>query len=263
MNSKREGYTILWKIENFSSAWHRTGEKIESPIFTLDEIERTQWRLLLYPKGDSIANSISYYLKREENSEGPKNTEINYELSFLIEDGTILQPSVASKDSFKSGQVKGPSQFKMRDEIFYSKCLRHDILTAYCRIWISGSGNIGSVKIFANTIINVDKLSFIWNIENFSKMRTSQTNVYGIKSALGDDMVILELYLTGDCCDELINIRIKSYNPKVKYFRLNSFLMNTMGSRFNFGQLDFRVSDLLEDGKLVLSKKRDLMGKKG
>ncbi|GFQ91702.1 hypothetical protein TNCT_134711 [Trichonephila clavata] len=262
MNSKIEGCVFLWKIENFSSAWHRIGEKIESPIFTLEAIERTQWRLLLYPKGKPVANNIAYFLKREENGEGSESIEINYEFSFLTEDGTILQPSVVSKDSFERGQAKGTCQFKMREEIFYSKCLLHDILTAYCRMWISGSRNTGSVKIFANTIINVDKLSFIWNIEHFSKMGTSQRKAFGIQSALGDVMVILELYLTGNCCDELINISIKSYNTKVRYFRLNSFLLDTTGNRMNCGQLDFRVSDLLQDGKLVLAKKRDLISKK-
>ncbi|GFY75466.1 hypothetical protein TNIN_181381 [Trichonephila inaurata madagascariensis] len=187
MNLKREGYTFLWKIENFSSAWHRTGEKIESPIFTLDKIDRTQWRLLLYPKGENVANYIAYYLKRYEYSKGPKSIEINFEFSFLTEEGAVLQPSVALKDSFKNGEAKGTCQFKLR-EVFLPKCLPQDILTAYCRVWISGRINMGSVKMFANTIIKVEKLSFIWNIENFSKMGTSQTKVYGIKSALGDDM---------------------------------------------------------------------------
>lgn len=262
MNSVSEGCTFLWKIENFSCAWHRKGENIESPTFVVSDLEMTSWRLILYPKEDSNDNYISYYLKRQENSKGSKFLEINYELSFLAEDDTLLQPSIASTATFTKGQWKGTRKFKTRDEVFNSKCLPQDILIAYCRIWISNKKCMGNVKMFANTIINVDKLSFVWSIENFCKMDTSQKNSYAIISAYGENMVTLELFLTGDCSDELINICIKSYNPMVRYFRFDSFLLDVTGNIINCGHLDFRVNDLLQDGKIVLAKKKDLVEKK-
>ncbi|GFY61342.1 speckle-type POZ protein B [Trichonephila inaurata madagascariensis] len=263
MNFEREGYTFVWKIENLSCAWQRVGKKIESPIFTLDDIKTTRWRLVLYPKGQNIGNYISLYLKRLEGSKGPKRIAIDYEFSFLTGDGEILKPNFVSNDTFKKGQAKGASQFKMRDEMFYSKCVPEDILTAYCRIWINGRKNMSRVKIFAITIINVDKASFVWDIENFSKMKISQRNAYAIKSAHGDRMVTLELFLTGDGCNELININARSYNKNIKFMRFNSFLLDATGNRFNSGMQEFRVKDLLAGKKLtLLVSKKELIEKK-
>ncbi|GFU42078.1 hypothetical protein NPIL_351671 [Nephila pilipes] len=263
MDTERNACTFLWKIENFSCAWHRKGEKIESPLFVADDMERTEWRLLLYPGGDSNENFIAYYLKRYEYSKGSYSIEIDYELSFLVEDGTILQPSITSKNKFTKNQEKGASQFKTRAEIFSTKCLPEDTLTAYCRIWIRGRKNIGNTNIFARTVINVEKLFFVWSIENFSQMESSERKGYIIKSPFGEHLVTLELFLTGYCCEQLINICIKSYNPNVRYFRFNSFLFLTTGSRISCGLLEFRVNDLLEEGKLViLVTKKKLMEEK-
>ncbi|GFY61339.1 speckle-type POZ protein A, partial [Trichonephila inaurata madagascariensis] len=261
MNAEREGYTFLWKIENFSGAWHGTGKKIESPIFTLEAIERSQWQLLLYPKGESVGNYISYYLKRLKNSKGSKSLKIDYELSFLTEDGEILKPNFVSSDTFTKGQTKGKNLFKMRDEVFLSKYLSQDILTASCRICTSARRNMGRVKIFANTIISMDKASFVWNIENFSKMGTSERKDYEIKSAHGDHMVTLELFLIGHCCEESINVCVKFYNPSIKFFRLNSFLMDAIGNRFNSGRLEFQVQNTFYDWKLVLFVSKQKMEK--
>ncbi|GFY08736.1 speckle-type POZ protein [Trichonephila clavipes] len=262
MNAEREGYTLLWKIENFSGAWHGTGKKIESPIFTLEAIERSQWQLLLYPKGESVGSYISYYLKRLENSKGSKSLKIDYELSFLTEDGEILKPNFVSSDTFTKGQAKGEKLFKMRDEVFLSKYLSQDILTASCRIWTSGRRNMGSVNIFASTIISMDNATFVWNIENFSKMGTSERKDYAIKSAHGDHLVTLELFLTGQCFEESINVCFKFYNPSIKFFRFNSFLMDSIGNRFNSGMLEFQVQNIPDAWKLVLLvSKNNLMEK--
>ncbi|GFR28856.1 hypothetical protein TNCT_511881 [Trichonephila clavata] len=262
MNFEREGYTFVWKVENLSCAWQRVGKKIESPIFTLDAIEKTRWRLVLYPKGEKIGNYISLYLKRLEGSKGSKVIAIDYELSFLTRDGEILKPNFVSNDTFQKGQAKGASQFKMRDETFQSKCVDEDILTAYCRIWVSSRKNTGSARIFASTIINIDKFSFVWDIENFSKMEISQRNDYVIKSALGDHMVTLELFLTVDNSDELINIYVKTFNQNIKFFRLNSCLLDATGNRTNSGMQEFRAKDLLAGEKLILISKKKLVEKK-
>ncbi|GFQ91701.1 hypothetical protein TNCT_134701 [Trichonephila clavata] len=262
MNAEGKGYTFVWKIENFSGAWHRTGKEIESPIFILDAIERSQWKLLLYPRGKSVGNYISYYLKRLEKSEGSMNLKIDYELSFLTEDGEILKPNFVSNDIFKKGESKGENLFKMRDEVFLSKYLPQDILTAYCRTWISDRRNMDRVNIFANTIISMDKTSFVWDIENFSKMGTSDRKDYAIKSAHGDHVVTLELFLTEQSCEESINVCVKFHSPGIKFFRFNSFLLDAIGNRFNSGSMEFQVHNTSDAWKLaLLVSKKNLMEK--
>ncbi|GFS74840.1 TD and POZ domain-containing protein 3 [Nephila pilipes] len=262
MDSEKKGYIFLWKIENFSCTWHRKGQGIESPIFGVDAMEMTKWRLWLFPKGDSNEAYIAYYLKRLDNSKGPDSIEINYELSFLADNGATLKPTIDLKDKFEKGQGKGKRQFLARDEVFNSKHLSNDSLTAYCRIWINGS-NLGSAIFFARTIINVEKCFFPWNIKNFSRITSSQKTTYSIKSASDDDLVTLELFLTGQCCEESINICIRTYNPNVKYFKFNSFLLDSTGSRINCGLLEFRATDFLDNGKLILLvTKKKLIEKK-
>ncbi|GFY08716.1 TD and POZ domain-containing protein 3 [Trichonephila clavipes] len=262
MDSEREGYTFLWKIEHFNCAWHRRGEKIESPVFVLDSLERTKWRLCIFPKGDTTENCVAYYLKRHQESKGPNAIEIEYELSFLDENST-LQSTVVLKDSFMQGQAKGKRQFIKRDELFSSKDELRDTVTACCRIWVSGKRDLRSEVIYARTIINVENCSFAWNIENFSKMALLERGrAYEIQSTtLEDNLVTLELFLTGHCGEESINVCIKYHNPIVKFFRFNSFLQDEAGNRIDCGNLEFRVNDL-KDGKLVLLVSKKMLMKK-
>ncbi|GFR08659.1 TD and POZ domain-containing protein 3 [Trichonephila clavata] len=262
MDSEREGYTFLWKIEHFNCAWHRKGEKIVSPVFVLDSLEKTKWRLWLFPKGDANENFISYYLKRHHESKGPDTIEIEYELSLLNEYCTPLQSTVVLRDSFTQGQAKGKRQFIKRDELFSPKDEFRDSVTACCRIGVRGKENLGSATLYARTIINVERCSFAWNIENFSKMVPCEIKTYEIQSALEDALVTLELFLTGHCCEESINVSIKSYNPNMKFFRFNSFLQDATGNRIDCGSLEFRVNDLLEDGKLVLLVSKKMLVEK-
>ncbi|GFT19007.1 speckle-type POZ protein [Trichonephila clavipes] len=260
MDSERERYTFLWKIERFNCTWQRNGQKIGSPVFVLDSLEKTKWILWLYPLGDATENCIAYYLARHQECKGPDTIEIEYQLSFLEENCTPLQSTVVLKDSFTRGQAKGKRQFIKRDKLLSSKGLLQDTLTACCRIWVSDTENVGSSMFYARTIINVERCSFVWNIENFSKMMPLEIKTYTFQPALEDDVVTLDLFLIGECDEESINVRIRYCNPKIKFFRFNSFLQGATGNGIDCGSQEFRVIDLLKIKKLVLqvSKKKVL-----
>ncbi|GIX99704.1 TD and POZ domain-containing protein 1 [Caerostris extrusa] len=90
-----KGFTVTWRIENATFFWQRTLEYFSSPVFVVETIEGTKWSLRLYPRGSSSEYYVGFYLYRHEDE--LEDIEIDYELSFLAADGSVLTTSEAKK----------------------------------------------------------------------------------------------------------------------------------------------------------------------
>ncbi|KAG8173915.1 hypothetical protein JTE90_022538 [Oedothorax gibbosus] len=61
-SERKDVVTLLWDIENFNELFDF---KIESPVFLSHSLDRTRWKMCLYPKGcDGDADDISLSLTR-------------------------------------------------------------------------------------------------------------------------------------------------------------------------------------------------------
>ncbi|GFY78917.1 hypothetical protein TNIN_304671 [Trichonephila inaurata madagascariensis] len=198
--SENKCFTFTWIIENISYSWHKNGECIQSPVFVVDTMAKTKWRLKLYPKRDeeTEVEFIYFVLKREMDSEGPKKFEIFYEL-FLAEDGSVLKWNDKKSREFEKGDIWGFGEYVKNVEVFKIRRKNfqpEDVLTARCRIWNS----IRAVKTdgycFARTRIVVERNSFLWKIKQFSSFWKSVCEITSASD--GKSIVTLNFFPKGD-----------------------------------------------------------------
>ncbi|GFR05691.1 tdpoz2 [Trichonephila clavata] len=112
-------FTFTWSIENFSYSWQKNGECILSPVFIVDTMGKTKWRLKLYPKGyrKKTKSFISIYLARESASKELSYHFIKFDLSFLAADGSVLVSEDITKNMFGVEKCWGTDGFVKHDEV--------------------------------------------------------------------------------------------------------------------------------------------------
>ncbi|GFX38473.1 TD and POZ domain-containing protein 4 [Trichonephila clavipes] len=230
---EEKGSTFTWVIENFTFCWQKKGERILSPPFVVDTMWKTKWRLILYPKGSNTeGNFISFHLERQD-SKGPENFEICFELSFLGMDGSALVSKGIFRNSFAKDGIFAENEFVKREEVF--KIRRKDylpggVLTARCRIWNTIRKMTRDGYSLARTRIGVERRSFIWNIKLFSSF---QSNMYLINSSSdGNGIITLKLFpVSRDMNETLIRVEVSVSDRTLKFLTLRLYLVDTSGNR--------------------------------
>ncbi|GBL86637.1 Speckle-type POZ protein [Araneus ventricosus] len=271
MDSGRKEYTFFWFIENYSYCWHEIGEKLVSPPFTADGLEGTAWNLQLYPRGVSEAFNgvISLYLERSASDEGPENTSLKYELSFLKADGSP-RFSIEFNHVFQRGVRREWYTCLKIDQMLLGKrgnFLPEDILTVRCKIW-KGEGNIHKVApICARTRIGIEKISFLHVVENFSSLEPNQKHTIKIQSHSKNECFALSsLYITHDLLlggETVVEITPSDSNhilAKQKMFLLGSgnvIACGNIDNRFDVVRKDIRKQPLMR--QVILNKKSEYL----
>ncbi|GBM76386.1 TD and POZ domain-containing protein 4 [Araneus ventricosus] len=266
MNNGRKEYTFFWFIENYSYCWHKNGEKLISPDFTVDKLGGTTWALNLYPRGDDDEDEghISFFLTRSEQDDGPENISLNFQLSVLTADGS----AICSPDfqyAFGRGNGYGEGEFLKTDEILLrrkSDYIPQDILTVCCKIWM-GDGNVCRIgQSSARTCIRVAKNSFLHVVENFSKLQPNAKQTIMIQSHSKKRCFISSsLYFTeGLCCKEKIMMEIFPSNSNRILCKCEFFLLDGSGNIIKCGETDNRYDAARKDiHKLPLSLTREVI----
>ncbi|XP_015925923.1 speckle-type POZ protein B [Parasteatoda tepidariorum] len=167
---RRDGFTFTWRIENFSSFGRKTGEYIQSPTFLVEKLDKTEWYLRLYPRGDVDHNYTACYLYRKKNDEGPSKIVIGYKISFITVDGTPNLSGQVEKLTFAKNKGFGNTKFIKRDEILKKKkaFLPKDTLTVRCHMWKCFFEKSVAKECFASTRIDVERCYLTWSVKNFS-----------------------------------------------------------------------------------------------
>ncbi|GFQ71295.1 tdpoz2 [Trichonephila clavata] len=230
--SENRCFTFTWIIENFSYSWLKIGEAISSPVFVVDTMGKNKWRLLLYPEGDEEKTKefISFYIRREEDCKGPQNVVINFELSFLATDDSVLMKTNTVKQSFARGKKWYADRFVERDEVLQIRrkdYLPGNVLTARCRMWHDNEEtNYGHCC--ARTRIGVERKSFVWNIKQFSSFRESLCE---IAPTSDQSMITLKLSsIRGQNSERFVCVEVYANDQlKISTFRL--YLVDSSGDR--------------------------------
>ncbi|KAF8771296.1 BTB and MATH domain-containing protein 43 [Argiope bruennichi] len=242
---KRKFFTFTWALENASYCWHKNNERLPSPMFVVDGIEKTKWRLSLYPRGMDNAEYISCGLNRLADDTDIDSVEVDFDIAFITEDGTVLKISNVKRHSFqKRSKCYGFDEFEKRYEVFVVKrsiFLPDDILRVRCRIWKSVGEITEKGQWFARTCIGVEKRSFVWNIEKFSKLDPSNVVNYTIKSVLNENPVLsLNLFLThGSRKTNSIHCKLVCSDQSIKYCTLQMLLLPTSENAIKCCQNEF------------------------
>ncbi|GFR16968.1 tdpoz2 [Trichonephila clavata] len=230
--SERKCFSFTWAIENFSFCWQRDGETILSPAFIVDTIERSKWKLMLYPEHLSgKAYYVSFFLKREKDSKGPIDIKIFLEFSFLAADGSVIMSNEILEYSFHRGAAADFPE-TLKKELLQSQreqFLPNDILTVRCRIWKNFEEMIEERQCFARTRIGVERRSFVWTVPVSSFYAI---NYFHIKSILTDRGVMtLKLHLYSELADGL---QICLEDERLKCSIFNFYLLDASGNRVEF-----------------------------
>ncbi|CAL1276732.1 unnamed protein product [Larinioides sclopetarius] len=229
--SEKDCYSVTWYVNNFSYCWQKKDEAIASPIFSIFVPEETKWKLLLFPRGTRNGNSIAFFLHREQDCNGAENVEIEYNLEILNVDGSIIRNSEI-KYTFRKNRRWGCPMFLKRNSVLEksrTKYLPQDILTIRCRIKRLDEKSVEMRQIFARTSINVEKWSLLWAIDDFSNLTPDQKKCLVIKSASNDELIKIDIFLTGgQCFEEKINLNIHPTDRCMKFFTLQTFLTNNI-----------------------------------
>ncbi|GFU74209.1 TD and POZ domain-containing protein 5 [Trichonephila clavipes] len=233
-------FSFTWAIENFSFCWQKRDEEILSPPFIADTIERSRWKLMLFPK-EEISHkkngSISFFLKREEDSKGPTDLPIFVELSFLAANGSVVMSSEIFEFSFQRDEV-GDLMEIMKKELLQSQrqqFLPKDTLTTRCRMWKKFGQITEDRQCFARTRIGVEKRSFVWKIPEFSSYRERK---FDIKSILDDKIVMtLNLFLKHNIVFEssiFHDLQVCLVDRTLKSSIFHFHLLDVFGNRVEF-----------------------------
>ncbi|GFT01634.1 speckle-type POZ protein B [Nephila pilipes] len=249
-------FCCTWVIENFSYCWHRKYEEIMSPAFIADTLKKTKWKMILCPKGTSHEKDdfISFYLERQEDSSGPADFIVYFELSFLAADGSVLVQS-KSENSFSKDGIWGCEDFVKREEVFQLRrkdFLPGDVLTAHCKIWNAVSPVTTDRMCIARTCIGVERRLFVWNINQFS---CSQNSMCQITSASQENSIMtLKLFPShGQMNETHIRLEVSCDEEKIKYLTLCMHLLDIFGSKIECLRDEFTFDDEDRNALFTLS----------
>ncbi|GFQ79619.1 TD and POZ domain-containing protein 3 [Trichonephila clavata] len=185
MSDEEYEFIMWWKIENYRYCWQKCGKEFSSPIFVATSMENTKWRLLLYPAGVDDKRCIGFFLQREEVDEGPDSVEINFVLEFLRSNGSVLVKEYSDKTSFRKSGGLGFPKFVGRTRVMQLEgdpLLPLNILTVRCRVCRCENRGQECVQTYAKTVINFEKISFVWAVEKFSSLKLDQRIPFEMKS---------------------------------------------------------------------------------
>ncbi|GFY56065.1 TD and POZ domain-containing protein 3 [Trichonephila inaurata madagascariensis] len=105
-----------------------------------------------------------------------------------------------------------------------------NVLTARCRMWNNIQKETEHGHCFARTRIVVERMSFLWNVEQFSSF---QECLRGITSASSEQSLItLKLVpSSGQNGKTFIRVEVLAHDPKLKISTFRLYLMDTDGNR--------------------------------
>ncbi|GIY39097.1 speckle-type POZ protein B [Caerostris extrusa] len=246
------GFTVQWALTNPRYVWHAVRESIHSPAFVVDALEGTKWSLGLCGKRLSDENHFEYCLFREGDCDvGVEEIEVNYELSLLRADGSVLEKGETMNRSFRKGGTCGtgvhvtPGNRTTLKRLGFTK----DTLTTRCRMWRPDGKATENVHCFVRTRVEEEKRSFVWNIEKFSTLRASQKTTYTMKSFMTNEplMKVNHSLVYKGIYPGLIQFKFTAANyVKMKFLEIRLFTLDTKGNRTEF----LKRQNLFCDGEI-------------
>ncbi|GFV18969.1 TD and POZ domain-containing protein 3 [Trichonephila clavipes] len=259
-------FTMWWNIENYLYCGQKHREELLSPLFTATSMGNTNWCFCLYPAGYYMENYFEHYLQRVQD-DGPKSIEIDYVFEILGSDGSVLEEKHATKHEFPKASIWGLFENLERTRVFQfekDNFLPLNTLTLRCRMRRCENRSQKRVEMFAKTVINFEKMSFIWDIKNFSSLTRDQRIPFVMNSSSKEVLMKLNLFLCeGRNSNEIIVIDFHSVNKKMKYFLFKAFLIADGGNKTYCNQREFWCEGYRENWMFsLLLTKMELLIKK-
>ncbi|GFU31835.1 TD and POZ domain-containing protein 5 [Trichonephila clavipes] len=225
-------FTFTWKIENFCYSTLKNGEYFLSPVFVVNSLWYSKWRLKIYPKGktENTKDFISFFLIRDITCNGPWNVNIHFDLSFIGSDGSVLVSTGTKENTFLKSKFCGYRDFVERDEVLKVRrkdYLPGDILRARCRIGydneITDYGHC-----YARTRIGVQWRSFTWTMEQFS---SSQVNTLYVSLSNQPIITLKSFPISENASETFIRVEVCAHAYWYEFSTFRIDLVDTSGNR--------------------------------
>ncbi|GIY06262.1 speckle-type POZ protein B [Caerostris darwini] len=193
--SKGKEFVFTWTIENFSFCIQSCQNWFESPPLIARNMENSRWIILLYPRGIIDENYISVYLKHVDgNLSGQK---ISFEFQLIgFNDSVRRDVHLCQKNV-----LQGFPLFLLRDAIGMNKrnrdfYLPHDTFRLRCRLWYSGTEIVEYGQCSAKTLMGVERLCLVWDLQEFSTLRADLKKTLPFTSSSACPLVSMSLFWT-------------------------------------------------------------------
>ncbi|GFQ90306.1 TD and POZ domain-containing protein 3 [Trichonephila clavata] len=260
--SENKCFTFTWKIENYSYSWQENGECISSPVFVVNTIGNSKWKLEIYPKGvnEAFQDFVSIFLIREVED---REICISFDVSFLATDDSVLVRDIFVEKSFPYFADYGVNELVKHDEVLKTRrkdYLPGNVLTVRCRMWHNNEEtNCGHC--FARTRIAVERRSFVWNIKQFGSF---QESIYTIPST-STDQPMMKLKLFPSCvknCKTFI-LEVSGHYQMLKFTTFRLYLVDSSGGRTECHNDEIALGKCTKNALFTLTfSKEELMEKK-
>ncbi|PRD22121.1 UNVERIFIED_CONTAM: Tdpoz2 [Trichonephila clavipes] len=259
-------FTFMWIIENFSYSWQNIREYISSPTFIVGQMQKTKWRLNLYPKGDEeeAKGFISFHLRRVEDCHGPESLDIHFDLSFLATDDSVLVTTDTVQESFSKGKCWYADKFVKCDEVLKIRrnvYLPGNVLTARCRMWNNIQEDTEYGHCFARTRIGVQRKLLVWNIKQFSSFQGSQSKIFS--TSAGQSMITCKFFPSSGQNSKSFIFEVCAHDQMLKTVNVRLYLVDCSRNRTECLNEEFIFTETIRTAlfTLKLSKEAVLKNK--
>ncbi|GIY39908.1 TD and POZ domain-containing protein 5 [Caerostris extrusa] len=208
----------------------------------------TKWKLRIYPRGCKEENFIALFLCGDEDVECPEDIALNYKLEIVSQNKIVK----SGNNIFKKKEIIwGFLEFIKREDVIInrrSEILPQDALTIRCTIRRNDDKDIEAGQFSALTDIKVTRRSFVWEIRDFSNLKTNKQMSVVVRSPSKEASIILKLFLFEvKYLEEVINIHICSSCEAINCLTLTFSLIDVEGNRVECGKTEL-LSDQLKEG---------------
>ncbi|GIY10844.1 speckle-type POZ protein [Caerostris darwini] len=184
IDGSNNGFTYLWVIRNFSRFILNDSnlycpKQFLSPTVEVDLLEKRKCNIVILFDSRIIVVSCSIFNKNDEAFE----PEIEVELAFLADDGTILR-KVKKRDTFPACRIFVLQLFANKDTVFGPKkfeYLPNDVLTIRCRIRLVRERTRTPALFIARSEVLDKAESFFWIIERFSSLILGESRTFHLE----------------------------------------------------------------------------------
>ncbi|CAL1292941.1 unnamed protein product [Larinioides sclopetarius] len=263
VNTQKVGFTVIWKIENFSLATKLPkNDYVQSPVFTTDNLHETSWHLHLLPvaraRAREYGNKNTFSFRLFKVKEFQRNCILlDYELSILCNGDSKVKSVTVREFYFHIGNAYGTSLDITPHEIFNKpEILPRDTLTVQCQMWHSRTNCLEPGFSLARTIIGVERKTFTWTIDKFSTLQVNDMKSVSVELEPNLKLSLkITLFLTSTpTYDEKIRMKVEGNNEEtldlIIVFRISAQNVNDKAA-YHFED-ELKLSEGKKEQPLIL-----------
>ncbi|CAL1298339.1 unnamed protein product [Larinioides sclopetarius] len=249
--SKRKSFSITWRIENCKFCEQIGDNGISSPSICIDTLENNSCRLwlnLVWPLSEECMHVI---IIRGKYCNLPVIIELDYHLSVFSDHSPSPLFEASSSHAFQKG-YRSPPFLVPKAKVFERKegeLLPPDNITIQIKIWKKLGSLSEDGECMLTTEAQVERISFVGVVENFSDLTHENKKAIRIRSAF--DKIPLSSMNIGLTCEGIIFIEffIPLSGTIIRLYKCVLYLLDSKGKEVKCGEGELTYRPLRKENK--------------